>query len=103
MSNSYASLSALVGAYLDGNLGGHQKDELERLVAVDENASRLLKTKTEERRSIKALIPDKAISKESFELLKRETREIADDLFPDKKASLLQRAAKILDTTILEF
>lgn len=107
MKNPSPSKSALINAYLDGNLGGHETDDVERWIAVDAEAAELLRMKQGQREELARLIPKFVPGKDTVNGLKEEMRQIESDLFPDSKASLvssaLKKTAKVLDTTILEF
>ncbi|MCO4754323.1 MAG: hypothetical protein KC478_07560 [Bacteriovoracaceae bacterium] len=95
--------SAQVNAYLDGNLSMDKKAFVEELVASNDKASEMFKSKAKQRAELKKLVPNKRISKESLSLLKSELREVNKDLLKDQKLSMSQKIAKVLDTTILEF
>lgn len=95
--------SALINAYLDGNLSIKAQAELEELVSSNSLAAQTMRERTKQREAIKALVPNKKMRRDSHQLLKTELREVSKDLFKEKKPGLGQRLAKFLDTTIIEF
>lgn len=97
------SAPALINAYLDGNLSLTKREEVESLIATNEMAGELFRSKSEAKERLRELIPNKKLSKESLDLIKSELRDSAKDLFPEEKKSLGKKLADILDTTIFEF
>lgn len=95
--------SALINAYLDGNLSIKAQSDLEDLVSRSQSAAKTLRERTNQREKLKALIPHKRLKRDSYQLLKTELREVSNDLFKEKKPSLTDRIVKFLDTTVIEF
>lgn len=95
--------AALLNAYLDGNLDISKQEKVEALVAQDPELASLFREKGAQREELRTLIPNKKIPEASLISLKFEMRQVENDLFADRKNSLLEKFAKVLDTTILEF
>ena len=94
---------ALINAYLDGHLAKEKREEVESLIASVEEVAGVFQNKTAERKKIKDLVPNKKLSKDSLALLKNEVREVNSHLLSERKPSLVQRVARFLDMTVLEF
>ncbi|MBC76458.1 MAG: hypothetical protein CME64_10630 [Halobacteriovoraceae bacterium] len=95
--------SAMVNAYLDGNLSQEKSTLVEEIVALNPEASKIFKERTAQKEELKALLPNIEISKNSLSNLKREVREVNKDLVKTNRPSIANRLSSILNTTIFEF
>lgn len=97
-----AGLNAKINAYIDGNLSVMRRKEVEELISSDPQVAEIFRNKTLEREKIRSLIPDQKIAKDSLAALKTELRETANDLYPQERKTVMEKLAKILDTTVFE-
>jgi hypothetical protein len=99
MNISYAHINA----YIKGTLPRDLESQIEELAQKETSIAKMIEEKKDEQTLIQSLIPSHKSDSRSLKTIQADLELITDEILVEEKTNILDKVAKVLDTTILEF
>ena len=94
--------SAMVSTYVNGTIKAKDIDRVERAINSSDDMRKFYDHKVQEKEFMLQLIPDRKITASISENIKKEIREINDDVYPEKPETLGKKVYRFLTSPIIE-
>ena len=94
---------AHINAYVRGVLPRDLESRFESQLQEDKKLQDIVEKKRDELVLINSLIPTHKVSKRNSVAIQNDLELINDEILVEEKTSILNKVAKILDTTVIEF
>jgi anti-sigma-K factor RskA len=94
---------AHINAYVRGVLPRELESKFESAIQDDPKIQEIIERKKDELVLINSLIPARKTTKRTATIIQNDLELINDEILTEEKTSFLDKVAKVLDTTVLEF
>lgn len=94
---------AHINAYIKGHLSAEGQKLIENEVDKNPDLLNLIERKKEELTLLESIIPSLEVTSKHQQLVYSDLELISEEIIQEEKKSVLERVAKVLDTTIIEF
>lgn len=94
---------AHINAYVRGVLPRDLESRFVSLLQEDKKLQDIVEKKRDELVLINSLIPGHKVSKRNAVAIQNDLELINDEILVEEKTSILNKVAKVLDTTVIEF
>lgn len=94
---------AHINSYLKGSASKATQALVEDAMEKDPKLMELINNKREEQTLMNSIIPQFEATNREIEQVKKDLELISEEIIQEDKKPVLQRVAKFLDTTIIEF